>query len=381
MRLSLPQIHFPNLHLPANLHLPEIAFLSPEYLWLLLGLPMAAALYFILLRRRKKAAVQYGNFGMLKRAVGAGGRFRRHIPPALFLVALALMIVGIARPTAVMSVASHKSTVILVLDVSGSMRATDVKPSRIEAMQASAKAFIAKQPKSTLIGIVAFAGSAFLVQPQTADRISLNAAIDRLELQRRTAVGSGILTALAALFPDEDFGVSPFEGGNPFEAGSNYFHTPYSGLGDQRELGKPAKKKPAAVEPGSDKSAVIILLTDGATNAGPDPIEAARQAANHGVRVYTVGFGTPTGGTVGFGGRRMHAELDEESLKRTADITRAQYFRAGSAEDLQAVYRVLSNSLVVETKQTEITSLFAAAAALVALLSAGLSVLWFGRVL
>jgi len=135
-------------HLPA-IHLPAMSFLSPQSLWLLLLLPLAVATYVMLLRRRKRAAVRYGNFGMLKQAVGGGSRLRRHIPPALFLAAFALMLIGIARPTAVMSVYSHKSTVILAMDVSGSMRATDIKPSRVEAMQSAAKAFIAQQPPAS----------------------------------------------------------------------------------------------------------------------------------------------------------------------------------------------------------------------------------------
>ncbi|HEY7929418.1 MAG TPA: VWA domain-containing protein [Steroidobacteraceae bacterium] len=357
------------------LHLPAMSFLSPQSLWLLLLLPLAVGAYVLLLRRRKRAAVRYGNFGMLKQAVGGGSRLRRHIPPALFLAAFTLMLIGIARPTAVMSVFSHKSTVILAMDVSGSMRATDIKPSRVEAMQSAAKAFIAQQPRGVIIGIVAFAGSAFLVQPPTIDRTSLDAAIDRFELQPRTAVGAGILTSLAALFPQEDFGINPFNpGGDAFDPFGNVVNRGTA-------LGTPQKKKAVPVEPGSDKSAVVILLTDGATNAGPDPIDAAREAANHGVRVYTVGFGTPEGEIVGFGGWRMRAQLDEDALKKIADITRAQYFRAGSAQDLQAVYRLLSKSIIVETKETEITSLFTAAAAVLALLAAGLSLLWFARIL
>jgi Ca-activated chloride channel family protein len=366
-------MHFPSLHLPA------MSWLSPDNLWLLLTVPLAVAFYLWLLRRRRKAAVRYGNFGMLKRAMGAGGRVRRHVPPALFLLALTLMILGVARPTAVISVSSHKSTVILTMDVSGSMRAADVKPSRVEAMQAAAKAFIAQQPKDVVVGIVAFASSALLVQPPTTDRASLDAAIDRFELQRGTAVGSGILMSLATLFPDEEFAINPYNSGrNTFEPG----FSGYNGFnGGGTPLGAPVKRAPVLVEPGSDKSAIIILLTDGATNAGPDPIEAARQAANHGVRVYTVGFGTASGDIVGFGGRLMRAQLDEDSLKRIADMTRAQYYKAGSAEDLQAVYRLLSRTIVMETKETEITSYLAAAAAMLALLSAGLSLLWFGRVL
>jgi Ca-activated chloride channel family protein len=331
--------------------------------------------YVLLLRRYKRNAVRYGNFGLLKQAIGRSGRIRRHIPPALFLLALTLMILGIARPSAVLTLASRRSTVMLLLDVSGSMRATDVKPSRIEAMEQAAKAFVSQQPKDVNIGIVAFAGSAFLVQPATTDHTSVDAAIDQLKVQRRTAVGSAILTALAALFPVEDFNLGPVMGGG--DADSQVSGDPRGG---GRPLGDQAKSKPEPVAPGSDQSAVIIVLTDGATNAGADPIEAARQAANHGVRVFTVGFGTSEGAVVEFGGWGMRAQLDEDALKAIADITRAQYYRASSAQDLQAVYKILSKSLVQETKKTEITSYFSAAAALIALVSAGLSLLWFNRI-
>jgi Ca-activated chloride channel homolog len=366
-----------NLHLPSisGDHIPAMSFLSPDNLWLLLIVPCAVLAYALVLRRRKRDAVRYGNFGMLKQAIGTSGRIRRHIPPTLFLLALTLMILGVARPSAVLKLTSHKSTVIMVLDVSGSMKATDIKPTRIEAMQHAAKDFISQQPKDVNIGIVAFAGSAFLIQTPTTDHVSLNAAIDGLKVQRRTAVGSAILTALAALFPEEDFNLGPNSVG---DSDGRALGDP---LGGGRPLGEQAKVKPVPVAPGSDQSAVVILLTDGATNAGADPIEAARQAANHGVRVFTVGFGTAEGAIVEFGGWGMRAQLDEEALKSIADITRAQYYRAGSGQDLQAVYKILSKSVVRETKKTEITSYFAAAAALIALLSAGLSLWWFSRVL
>jgi Ca-activated chloride channel family protein len=355
---------------------PDFSFASPEYLWLLLLVPLAVALYFLVLHRRKKVAVRYGNFGMLRQAMGTSGRLRRHIPPLLFLIALGLMLVAVAKPTAVISVSSHKSRVILSMDVSGSMRATDVKPSRVEAMQAAAKAYIAQQHREVLMGIVAFAASAFLVQSPTTDHTALNAAIDRLELQRGTAVGSGILMSLATLFPDEDFAVNPFSArGDPTDPAFNGFTSQGTPIGGGKK-----KQQPTIKEPGSDKSTVIILLTDGSTNAGPDPIEAARTAANHGVRVFTVGFGTANGDIVGFGGRRMRADLDEDSLKRIADITHAEYHRASSAEELQAVYHLLNTTVVVETKETEITSYFTATAALLAGLSALLSLMWFNRI-
>jgi Ca-activated chloride channel family protein len=358
-----------------TLHSP-VSFLAAEHLWLLTLLPVAAGLYWLLLRRRKRVAVRYGNFGMLKQALGSRGRLRQHIPPTLFLIAITLLILGIARPAAVMSVSSNKSTVILTMDVSGSMRSQDVKPSRVEAMQAAAKTYVGQQPKEVRIGIVAFASSAFLVQSPTTDHAILSAAIDRFRLQRGTAVGSGILMSLATLFPDEDFSVGPFASrDDPFDP------SPSGSANRGTPLGEGAKKKPALVEPGSNKSSVIILLTDGATNAGPDPVEAARQAANHGVRVYTVGFGTTGGDIVGFEGRRWRAELDEDSLKRIADMTRAQYYRASNAQELEAIYKLLSTSLVTERKENEITWYVTAAATVVLLLAAGLSLLWFSRVL
>jgi Ca-activated chloride channel family protein len=345
-----------------------VTFLAAGHLWLLIAVPLAVALYWLLLRRRKRGAVRYGNFGLIKQALGNNGRWRRHIPPILFLFAITLLILGIARPAAVMNVSSSRSTVILTMDVSGSMRAQDVKPSRVEAMQAAARTYVAQQPKDVRIGIVAFAASAFLVQSPTNDHAVLNTAIDRFQLQRGTAVGSGIMMSLATLFPDEDFSVTQFGGRE---------ESPNRGT----PLGEPLKKAPTLVQPGSDKASAIILLTDGATNAGPDPVEAARQAANHGVRVYTVGFGTPAGDVVGFEGRRYRTELDEESLKRIADMTRAQYYRASNAQELEAIYKVLSTSVVTERKENEITWYFNAAATAVLLLAAGLSVAWFSRIL
>jgi Ca-activated chloride channel family protein len=274
--------------------------------------------------------------------------------------------------------------------VSGSMRAADVNPSRIEAAQAAAKQYVKDQPKDVQIGIVAFAATAFLVQNPTVDRTSLNAAIDRFELQRGTAVGSGILVSLSTLFPGEDFPITNFNsggfgngnGGFGFGGGGGYdFSQRYGGraLGDRR--GAAPKKEHVPVEPGSYKNAVIIILTDGATNAGYDPIEAARIAANYGVKVYTVGFGTTRGSIVGFGGFSMRAQVDEDALKKIADMTHGRYFHAASADELKAVYSVLSKQLIMETQQMEITSFFSTAAALLMLLSAGLSVAWFGRVL
>jgi Ca-activated chloride channel family protein len=364
---------------------PGMTFQWPALLWLLLLIPLLAGVYLLILRRRRKNAVRFGNMALLKQAAGAV-TWRRHVPPALMLLALLLLIVGMARPAAMVSLPANRATVILAMDVSGSMRATDVAPSRIAAAQAAAKRYVNAQPSEVLIGIVAFAGTALLVQSPTTDRAALTAAIDRFELQRATAVGSGILTAMATIFPHEDFPITDW---SPEGGYGRYGYDRYGGYGSRFGRGVPLgghrqpgpKKEHVPVEPGSYKNAVIILLTDGATNAGYDPIEAARIASNYGVRVYTVGFGTAKGNIVGFGGFSMRAQLDEDSLKKIADITRGRYFHAASGADLQAIYGNLGRQLVVETKQMEITAFFAAAAALLMVAAAGLSLLWFGRLL
>jgi Ca-activated chloride channel homolog len=349
-----------------------VTFLWPEFLWLLALVPLLVAAYVLILRRKRKTALRYASLTMVKEAMGAGQRFRRHVPPLLFLVALAVMIAAVARPAAVVRLPSQHEIIILSLDVSGSMRAKDVEPDRITAAQNAAKTFINEQPRSTRIGIVAFAGTASLVQPPTQSREDLHAAIERLQLQRATAIGSGILVALKAIFPEVDFDLRT---SNPRP---NYGPIARPLNGPQREPDK-APTKP--VPPGSYKSAAIILLTDGQATTGPDPIEAARMAAERGVRVFTVGVGTPNGEILVGEGWSMRVRLDEETLKQIANLTGAEYFYAGTAVDLKKIYQSLNSKFVLERKETEITALFAAAAALTVLLSALLSLLWFNRVL
>ena len=247
-------------------------------------MPVAVAAYVLLLRRRKQSALRYGNLALVKLATGAAS-WRRHVPPALMLAALAVLIVAMARPTAEVSLPSTRATVILAMDVSGSMRSNDVNPSRIEAAQNAAKQYIKDQPRDVQIGIVAFAATAFLVQNPTTDHNSLNSAIDRFELQRGTAVGSGILVSLQTLFPQDDFPINNFGAAavGAVRAAID-FSQRFGGraLGDRR--GPANKKEHVPVEPGSYKNAVVILLTDGATNAGYDPIEAARIASKYGVQ-------------------------------------------------------------------------------------------------
>jgi Ca-activated chloride channel family protein len=281
------------------------------------------------------------------------------------LAAITALLVAAARPMAVVNLPLSQRTIMLAMDVSGSMRATDVKPSRIVASQEAAKAFVNSLPRDVKVGIVSFAGTAAVVQAPTVSREDIIAAIDRFQLQRGTATGSGIVLSLATLFPEDEIEISQITGQRnmPRPLGEN----------------KPRKEfKP--VEPGSYNSAAIIMLTDGQRTTGPDPLDAAKMAAQRGVRVYTVGVGTTSGETIGFEGWSMRVRLDEETLKNIAVLTQAEYFYAGSAQDLLKVYESLSSKLVVERKETEITALLALLAAALVAAGAGLGVWWFGRV-
>jgi Ca-activated chloride channel homolog len=351
-----------------------VTFLWPELLWTLAVVPVLVALYVWLLRRRKKAALRYASLTMVKEAMGVGQSLRRHVPPALFLLALIAMLVATGRPAAVVTLPSPHEIVILAMDVSGSMRATDVQPNRLAAAQTAAKAFVAQQPRHTRIGVVSFAGTAAVVQAPTLNREDVVAAIDRFQLQRGTAVGSGLLVSLKTIFPDVEFDL---RSANPRvdAAGEPRRRAPLA------TPGEPAKAPPKPVPPGSYASAVIILLTDGQTTAGPDPIESARIAADRGIRVYTVGVGTADGQVLGFEGWSFRARLDEEALKTIANITRGEYFYAGTATDLKKIYQSMNSRIVLEKKETEVTALFAAGAAVLALLAAALSLAWFNRIL
>lgn len=351
-----------------------MTFFWPKLLWLLALVPFLIAAYVWLVRRKYKAAARYANLSMMRdaAAAGAGSRIRRHVPPALFLLAIVLMIIAIARPAAVVTLPSQHQTIVLAMDVSGSMRATDVKPTRVAAAQTAAKSFIEGQPSTTRVGIVTFAATAVVAQPPTDRREDLLAAIDRFQLQRGTAVGSGILVSLKTIIPDVEFDLRAW---NPRgDAAKKRKSVPI----DQAQK---AAEQDKTVPPGTYESAAIILLTDGQTTTGPDPIESARMAAERGVRVFTVGIGTQTGETLHSEGWTMRVRLDEDALKNIANITRGEYFYAGSAPDLKKIYQALNTKLFFERRETEITAFFAAGAALLALAGAALSMLWFNRLL
>jgi Ca-activated chloride channel homolog len=341
---------------------------------LLLVVPVLFAVYVWLLRRKKKVALRYASLGMVKEAMGARQSVRRHLPPILFLLALTVMIAAIARPAAIVTLPSQHGTVILTMDVSGSMRATDVEPNRLEASQAAARTFVSEQPRTTRIGVVSFAGTAAVVQSPTSNRDDTIAAIDRFQLQRGTAVGSGIIVSLATIFPEAGIDLGELTYGREFPRAARR-----SPLDEAR---KPEKRETdfKPVPAGSYGSAVIVLLTDGQTTTGPDPMEAAKMAADRGVRIFTVGIGTVDGATIGFGGWSMRVSLDETTLKNIAKMTLGEYFYAGNAADLKKIYQSLNQRFILEKKESEITAIFAAAAAALALASALLSMLWFSRI-
>jgi Ca-activated chloride channel family protein len=343
---------------------PFMTFLWPNMLWVMLAVPLLVALYLLLITRRKKSTLRYANLGLVKEALGRGGAWRRHVPPVLMLIALSLLLFASSRPAALITLPSAQETIVLAMDVSGSMRAADVLPSRLAAAQEAAKSFVAELPRNVKIAVVSFAGTAAVVQAPTLSRDDVNAAIDRFQLQRGTAIGSGIVLSLATIFPEAGIDLSQITGEREMPPGPN-------------DKPRPDFKP---ISPGSYSSAAIILLTDGQRTTGPDSLEAAKMAADRGVRIYTVGIGTKEGETIGFEGWSMRVRLDEDTLKSIANMTRADYFYAGTAQDLKKVYQGLSTRLIVEKKETEMSGLLAVIGAAIIVLAAGLSVWWFGRV-
>ncbi|MSO99000.1 MAG: VWA domain-containing protein [Rhodospirillaceae bacterium] len=340
----------------------------PWMLWALLIVPALATVYHVLQKRKRQAALQYARWAAGE--VLAASRFKRNLPPILYLLALTLLIGAMARPVAVLTLPSFRDVVILAIDVSNSMLADDLEPNRLAAAQKAAREFIEEQPSTTQIGIVAFAETALTIQRPTLNREDLLKAVDRLKPQEGTAVGGAILTGLQTLFPKETFELQRKQDN-----------------AQDNELGRPLPEKAQPtpekqpVEPGPETSAAIILLTDGQATGGPDPLKAAQLAADRGVRVFTVGIGTEPGAVVKFKGVSMRTKLDEETLKKIADVTLARYFLANNAEDLREVYRELNMRLVSVTRETEVSAIFVAVAAAAAFLAAAMSVTWFNRIL
>lgn len=345
-----------------------MSFLWPESLWFLLPLALLPAVYAWLLRRRGKAALHYSSLADV-RAASAGRQWRRHLPPALLLLACIGLAIAAARPVARVPLPWARSSIILAMDVSLSMRVSDVKPTRMVAAQEAAKSFLLEVPKNIEIGLVTFAGSGQVAQRTTLDRASLAAGIDAIQMQMGTAVGDGIVLCLAELFPDQgiDLGDMTF-GSRP----------PGRSL-DEKAKAPPRQITPVA--PGSYDSAAIILLSDGRRTTGIDTLAAAKMAADRGVRIYVVGLGTVDGDAATPEGTAIYMRLDEPTLREVARMTGGEYHHAGTAETLRSVYKNLGSRVQVIARDTELTGLAALISALIAMAAAVLSLLWFARVI
>jgi Ca-activated chloride channel family protein len=333
-----------------------MTFIWPAVLLLLAVIPVGALLATALDRRRRRRAAAPGGLG-LAGSIGRPSRRLRRIPAALFLTGFAVMGVALARPQGVVSLPREEGTVILAFDVSGSMAADDLKPTRIAAAKAAATDFVEQQPASVVVGVVAFSDSGLSVQAPTNDRASVLAAINRLAPERGTSLGQGIRASLQTISLAE----SP--------PAQNYYS-------NRSPAPTPT---PTPVPAGTYTSAVIVLLTDGENNESPDPATQAQAAADQGIRIFTVGLGSPAGTTVNLNGFQVHTQLNEPLLQQIADTTKGTYFRAEDAQQLHSIYANLDTRLVVEPQKIEITALFAGASIL--LLAAGgmASLLWLGR--
>ena len=360
-----------------------MGLLWPFFLLLLLLIPAVVAAYVWMLRRPKRYAVQYSSLSLIRQAMPGGVRWRRHLPFALFLLALVSLVVTVARPVASYSVSSSRSTIVLALDVSLSMCASDIAPNRLTAAQEAAVSFIHAREQGAQVSIGGFGGFAELGVPPTADKDVLVEAVSNLAAARRTAIGSAILRSIDA--------ISEINSEVP----------PVSTFAVQRDDDSGVER---LVQPD-----IIVLLTDGPSNQGVRPLDAAQAAVDRGIRVYTIGYGTPQGSPFncttrqlrgvqvgggfgprafgggfggafggGFGGGRggFRRGLDEETLQRVAEMTEGEYYLAESSEELLDVFSNLQTRTEKTKVETEVSGLFAAAGALLALAGIALSLRW-----
>jgi Ca-activated chloride channel family protein len=338
-----------------------MSFLWPAVLLLLLAIPVGVALYVTRERHRRQRIA--ASIGRLEPAAATGGDargtiLRRRIPGALMLAGLVVLVVAMARPQSVIGVPRFEGTVILAFDVSGSMSATDMDPTRMEAAKAAARTFVSRQPSSILVGVVAFSDTGFSMLVPTDDQAQVLSAIDRLGPERGTSIARGIVSSMMALAAAER---------DP-EAGY------YTNKSPEPE------PMPPVVAPGTYAPAAIVLLTDGENNQQPDPLEAARAAAERGIRIFPVGLGTEAGTTIEVEGFRVHSRLDEPSLRQIAQITDGAYYAAAAPEELVRIYDDIETRFVIRPEATEITSFMAGAGLLILLLGALGGLLWLGRV-
>jgi Ca-activated chloride channel family protein len=337
-----------------------MSFIWPFMLVLLFLIPVLIVVYILLQRRRQKYALRYASLSLVKEALGNGPGWRRHVPAALFMLALIAMIIALARPEATTLVPSAEGTIVLAIDVSGSMSATDLNPNRMEAAKAAAKAFVEKQPDTVQVAVVSFSDNAFVVQPPTNDKDALIAAINRLNWQRGTAIGRGLVAALDTIAEKT---------GQGSEINLNQDLNQSNSNGPQ----------PTPMPKGQYQNAIIVLLTDGENNQWPEPVDIAQIAADRGIRIYTVGIGSEEGAIVRIQGRAIRTRLDEQTLRTIAGMTDGQYYNAQNETDLVKIYENLSTSLVLKTEKTEVTAYVTGVAVLLSLLAGMFSLLWFNR--
>ncbi|HOA23887.1 MAG TPA: VWA domain-containing protein [Aggregatilineales bacterium] len=354
-----------------------MSFLWPWLLLAYLLIPLLIGAYIWVLRRRRKYAVRYSSLSLIREALPRRSRWRQHVPFALFLLAVGSLITAAGRPQDEVRVPLNRTTIILALDVSRSMCATDVDPNRLAVAQEAALEFIDTYADDIRIGVVAFAGFAEIVVPPTNDRDVLHRTVENLATSFGTAIGSATLKSIDAI-AEYNEEVAP------------------SGI----DLSPGTDESPRDPATGYQPD-IIVLLTDGANSRGPLPVDAARQAADRGVRIYTIGFGTTSpqqlvctpeqlGGDVfsdGFGGwggggfrgggPRRYLLLDEPTLQEMAEVTGGEYFRAENAEQLYDVFAELPNEVVFQTEHVEISFLFTLIGAVLLVIAIGLGVLWF----
>jgi len=324
-----------------------VGFTWPAALWGL-GLVVAlAALYARVLRGRSRRAVLHSQTDVLAEVVAATRSWRSHAPAGLFGLALVAVVLALARPVAPLPVPAANVHVVLSVDTSRSMLAEDVRPNRLEATKAAAVEFVRALPRNARVGLVSFSSYATLLVPPTTDHERVIRAIEALQPEFATAIGDGLLEAVGAL------------------------------------PGRTRPADPTAAPPAPDRRlppGTVVLMSDGQSNRGVSPTEAARIARDQQVKVYTVGVGTAEGTFLNIGGRPIWVRLDEETLREMAAITDGRYFHASSAHELRRVYRTLGRTIGWERKPTEVSSVAAAAAAVLLVSSLAVSVLWLHRV-
>ncbi|HEX4217192.1 MAG TPA: VWA domain-containing protein [Acidimicrobiales bacterium] len=314
--------------------------------------PVVVAVYVLRQRRRGQRAAGLAAQGLVTTGAGRRPGPSRHLQFGLFATALALLVVALARPTATIPTLQHRATVILTLDVSNSMAATDVKPSRIAAAKAAADAFVDQQPSGVRMGVVAFGQRSVIVQRPTSSHAAVLQAVNRLSLGGGTSVAQGILTSLDAI------------------------------AGKTLKINEQALSSDSAlVHVGYYGGATIVLLSDGENTSQPDPQSAARLTSVAGVRIQTVGVGTAAGTTVQIQGFDIATALNSQTLRSMAAVTNGSYHHAGSAAGLRAISKTISPHLTVVHSHTEITALFAAAAVVLLVIGSLFLVLRSGRVM